>query len=129
MQSQCQKTDHFDPVVTFVQMGTLMLENVLPGLAVHAHGNVNPGFDESKDKSGIDLIALPAAPDSDCLPYLSLQFPIGKQTVNAEAKCYDAPYPGEQCRKIPTGESKFRLQAQITADLNGHQQANARQQP
>ena len=69
MERQGQETDHLDPVVALVQMGAFMLQDVLPGLPVHAHGDVDPGLDESQNKGSFDLVALPAAPDADSFPY------------------------------------------------------------
>ena len=129
MQSQCQETDHLDPVVTLVQMGTFMLENMLPGLTIHAHGNVDLGLNKTKDKSGVDLVTLPTTSDTNGFLNFRSQLHVGNQTVNTKADGYDDPYPGEKCRYVPAGKRKLRLKTQITADLNRHQQTDTCQQP
>ena len=133
VQSQGQEADHLDPVIPLVQMGAFMLQNVLPGLFAHAHGDVDSRLDEAQDKGGIDPVAFPAAPDAHSLPHLLFQPHIGHHTVNTEAKCHSAPDPGNH--RCPPGIRKSRrhgnlgLQAQIALDLHRQQQPDPCQQP
>ena len=72
MQSQSKETDHFDPVVALVQMGSLMFQYVFPPFFAHAQGDLDPGLDKAENKGGIDAVTFPAAPDAD--GFLNLLF-------------------------------------------------------
>ena len=134
MQRQGQKGNHFDPVVAFVQVGPFVFQNVLLGLAVHAEGNIDPGPDKSQDEGGVDSVALPTAPDFYRVCHSALHFQVGNQAVNAETGGDDAPDPGQDRSPYPgrhaqIRQCKRRLQAEVTLNLNGHQQTDACQQP
>src|SRR5699024_8297138 len=134
VQRQGQKGNHFDPVVAFVQVCPFVFQNVLLGLAVHAEGNIDPGPDKSQDEGGVDSVALPTAPDFYRVCHSALHFQVGNQAVNAETGGDDAPDPGQDRSPYPgrhaqIRQCKRRLQAEATLNLNGHQQADACQQP
>ena len=134
VQGQGQEADHLDPVVPLVQVGPLVGQDVLAALAVHAHGDIDFGLDKAQNKGRLDLVAFPAAPDPDSVPDLVFQPQVGDQTIDGKACRNDGPDPGQNSRPFQAGnfgkgQRKFRLKAQIAADLNGQQQADACQQP
>ena len=126
VQSQGQEADHLDPVVPLVQVGPLVGKDVLAALAVHAHRDIDFRLDKAQNKGRLDLVAFPAAPDPDSVPDLVFQLQVGDQTVDGKACRNDGPDPGQNSRPFQAGnfgkgQRKFRLKAQIAADLNGQQ--------
>ena len=87
---------------------------ILAALAVHAHGNIDFGFDKAKNKGRLDLAAFPAAPDPDSVPDLVFQLQVGDQTIDGKACRNDSPDPGQNSRPFQAGnfgkgQRKFRL--------------------
>ena len=101
---QGQKAYHFEPVVTLLQMGAFMGQNVLPDCGRKSRRNVDLRADEAQNKGGIDPTALPAAGDLHCVPDFAPQAQVGINGVYAEKQCHAQPEIGE--RGLP-GESRF----------------------
>ena len=101
---QGQKADHFEPVVTLLQMGALVGQDVLPDCGRKPRRNVDLRADEAQNKGGIDPTALPAAGDLHCVPDLVPQAQVGINGVYAEKQRHAQPEIGE--RGLP-GESRF----------------------
>ena len=104
MDGQGQKADHFEPVVTLLQMGAFMGQNVLPDCGRKPRRNVDLRTDKAQNKGGIDLPALPAAGDLHSAPDLTPEIQVGVNGVYAEKQRHAQPEIGE--RGLP-GESRF----------------------
>ena len=84
VQGQCQEADHFDPVISLVQMGPLVGKDLLAGLPGHAGGNVDFRLDEPQNKGGFDPVGFPAAGDLHGIQHLAPQMDVRGHAVGAD---------------------------------------------
>ena len=100
VQAQGQKSDHLDPVVSLVQVGPLVIQDIAAGLGLHSHRYVDSGLDKSQNEGRFNSFGFPSPGDFHRIPYPASQGKITVNTVAQENHRYSSPQVGHQSRQI-----------------------------
>ena len=97
VEGQGHPANRLDNVIQAAQMGPLMAEDELPGLARQPGGQIDPGTDKAQDEGGVHGGVLPGAVlGTDGVKQTAAQPEIGEQRVERQGGRARQPHPGQQ---------------------------------